>query len=245
MLVMSHDCDLGHGDIDAEPHVEVIRGRWDPTPEEFGSANLGKHPRRYALRVLTTASSRLVLLEIAQLRLLDRSILRDQAPHRVHVLSLDERRRIAQWRAIRYTRRAMADAFDRRVTSKARSAMRRAVERSGADLSRFLIAATREELLDEHEYEIELVGVVPVEAHEDPSRRASAQQALDRIEAELNGCTGIDCEATLKSEDEVTLDDVRHYQHWNLFDVASAKDASHARDPLEGPCDEVDPGVSG
>ncbi|HEX3939000.1 MAG TPA: hypothetical protein VHX43_15960 [Xanthobacteraceae bacterium] len=113
VVIVSHDCDIVQ-ESDIEPIVEAIIGREIDKPN--GNYLSAKSARTLHLP-FTAGSDTSVIVELsATLKCqIEKSALLAQKPTATAKLSLDERRSLQRWLAIRYFRAAFPDVFVERL----------------------------------------------------------------------------------------------------------------------------------
>jgi hypothetical protein len=197
-LVVSHDCDLVSAE---EEDVEFLRADLVDTCD--GNLTYGKNPRW--LQVALPDGS------CVSAKMKDRF----RVP-RDHIASVVERWQfegrdlytLQRWMAGRYSRSAFPDVFnDRRRPAK--DAIKRILSRGAHSLSGLYIAITDKELEDEQDYEIVLVGAVPVDAYSDSAVRISAEKVVADVALQLQSQPGIVVSDFMAlSESNISLNDL-------------------------------------
>jgi hypothetical protein len=124
---------------------------------------------------------------------------------------------IADWVAKRYTRAAFPDAFNDRLVPAAKK-IERVLKRRGEFLCGiYLTLSSWGELPDGEPYEVILRATM---LKSDMASRKSEQQsaeAVDELAAVMSSCDGIDViDASLVSESEFSLDDLRNSARWDF-----------------------------
>jgi len=93
-------------------------------------------------------------------------------------------------------------------------------KKKGDVLTAIYILVVDEELHDETPYEIVIWASMRAEDYENPNAQAEAQSLLDKVEAVLQELDGVDVkESELKSEAQISLDDLRGLKRWDFDDL--------------------------
>jgi len=132
---------------------------------------------------------------------------------------------LANWTGKRYTRPAFPDEFNRRRKACAQIVAKSARE-CAHDISSFYIILKQDrELLDDEMYEIILIGTVMANIATDPTRFGRAVNGVSAIAKAFTGSGITVIEATTRSEDEVSLTDVRGMLRLDLNYVSVRENA--------------------
>lgn len=187
-----------------------------PIDRPDGRNTRGKNSRVLHLPLHRTDGSEVWFELAAHSRVaVNRRILCDASPYADLTLPNEVKPVLASWLAKRYDRAAFPDAFNRRLPKH--RPLTRALTRGGAFISELYLWGADEELAEAEPYKILLRAVMTVEDYEDPDRRTKADHCLQELEGLLGGCPGIEVlEATLVSEGNITLDDLRVLKRWDF-----------------------------
>jgi hypothetical protein len=218
-VVISHHCDVTNLSFEIEPNVELLRATVLPSSEKEGSYAWGKHPRFYRIRRKAAESQSVWEFSIQDRFSVPRTYLTQAEPGQSETLESDEIRNLANWLARRYTRVAFPDAFDKR-TRRAIEKLRKHLKKEGELLTAIFILVLDDELPDDTPYEIQITGSMRPEDYNHVDRRRQAQTLLNRVEEALDECDGIDVsESHLKSEVNISLDDLSRLNRWDFDDL--------------------------
>lgn len=227
LVVVSHSCDLAAADVEAEPWAEVVRGRTDAPAD--GNLTWGKNPRTLQI---DTAPGSPVTFSVHDRARVPKHELQAHGPDRDRRLDTRERRCLAQWLGKRYVRAAFPDAFNDRVRPVT-SRLRRHLKKAGGAVigGLYVLLNSDDELPDEVPYEMVLRGVMAVEDHESPKRRAEALATMQAVAAELGRLPDVELsDWELVSAAEMSLDDLGYFQRWDYDDLSDRTEGS-ARTP--------------
>jgi hypothetical protein len=209
LLVVSHDCDLNNADFSKEPYAELflvsqIGG------QASGELLYAKNPR--VLQLVT--NGKVLEISIHDRYRVDRSQLLSKDP--AFLIEPSALTVLTGWLARRYRRPGFPNAFNeriRRVTSRIADDLKK----HGANLSGLYLVMSDDELAPEDTYDVFLTGLMPTELYRDGTSRADTQQLIDRIAALFDGCEGLTVrDSELRSEGDVTMDDLRLMQRWDV-----------------------------
>lgn len=232
LVVISHDCDVMNPDFNTEPNVEFLRATLLRQSKKRGDYFWGKNPRKYQIEDSSTGASLIWQFAIHDRACVPRHFLLDVTPDHNRSLAPDNLKRLCRWLARRYSRQAFPDAFNER-TQDAIQRLRKKLKSQGDLLTAIYLAVCDEELSPHEPYDIIMYGSMRVEDFAIPEKRSRAQQVLDKVEAALGGCDGIDIKVSeLKSEADISLDDLRKLKRWD-FDYLTVRGADVADLPPE------------
>jgi len=219
LMVISHDCDVNHGDYESEPHAELVIFRARVADQRQGSYFWGNNPRRYQIE----DHGMLYELFVHERCTIPRRVLADGEPDRTRVLGAETVRRICRWMGSRYFRASFPDAFNDR-TAPAIKALWTKFKKRGEFLSGiYVMLSTEDELPSDQPYSIAVRATMTVEMYGDPEKREQAENLVQDIEAALLKCTGIKLDdLRLVSEGAMSLDDLRYLKRWD-FDTLSLR----------------------
>lgn len=225
LILVSHDCDITHVSLAAEPSVELLAARLLPEGKTDSLLFHGRNPRRLHFSVMIDGSPQAAEARAHERFAIGRTWLANQGPDSSRLCderTIDE---IVSWLIKRYSRTAFPDTFDAR-RKKAQRPIARALQTNGKNIREVFIAMNSwGELPGGVPYQIHVVATMEADAFGDATKRGQAQQALDVMEEKLQACDGIEIvEALLVSEANVTLDDIRLMQRFD-FDYLSTDEA--------------------
>ena len=219
LVVASHDCDVTNRSFEAEPTVELLCAAVLGVSEKDGRYFWGKNPRHYQVERKLAGDRSIWQFSIQDRVWLPRQRLLDSEPDAALALPSDDMRRVALWLARRYRRPAFPDTFVER-TREATAKIRKPLKSQGDLLTAVFLFGVDEELPSETPYEIIMYGSMRAEDWSDPNARACAQTLLDEIEGAFGESHGVDVrECLLRSEADISLDDIRLLKRWNFDDL--------------------------
>jgi hypothetical protein len=232
LIVISHDCDVTNADFHVEPQVEFIRVALLPKSHKHGHYFWAKNPRTYQLEDPSTGASVVWQFSIHDRVSVPRQFLLNAAPDQQRSLSLHNLKRLRLWLARRYSRVAFPDAFNERIHAATKQ-LRSKLKSKGDLLTAIYLLVPDKELTTGESYDIIMYGSMRVEDFDVPEKRKEAQKVLDKVEAALAVCDGIDIkESALRSEAAISLDEVRKLKRWD-FDDLTVRGESIADLPAE------------
>jgi hypothetical protein len=222
VIVVSHDCDVTNGSFDTEPTVELL----PLSIVTKGDSRFGfNNPRRYQFKDNGSGTEFLFVASIHDRRSVSRAALLGYTPDIGRGLETENVKRLCTWIARRYTRAAFPDAFNERTKRAIQSFPRKIKSREDL-LAGIYVLVSDQELPEGEKYEIEVWATMTSEKYDDPKQRTDGQSLLDKLEASLSECEGIEVVAAeLRSEAEVSLDDLRRLKRWD-FDSLSLRDGA-------------------
>ena len=226
VLVCSQTCDLIHDRLEAEPCVECVVGEFIEQPHPQKARN--QNPRELDVAVIRDGQARYARFLMRRRVILPRELLLDRAPCAVTDIEPASLAIFVRWLRDRYARTALPDAFDRRIDNKARKKMEAALRQAPALLDLYIALNPIAELADGQEYSCSLLGAVSAQSREDPAQLQKAVDAVSKVAVLLGKCPGITMnEDAVKSEDEITLGDLRIFRRFG-FEYLSLDDEAHA-----------------
>lgn len=220
-MVVSQDCDVVHTNLQTEPYVEVLR--LTRTTEKLGEAHWGKNPRRYQFEAEGIDRTKSLFNAIIHEKVrIDRAYLVDSLPDSDCRFDVDIVRDLCRWVGQRYVRAAFANEFNRRAKrSFDRLRKKGDLRKYHQLLTAVLIEVEEDELPEGEDYHPIILVTMMHRDFRDPKRRESAEMLRDAIEAAVGSCDGIDIkEASLRSEQDVTMDHLRTYKRWDYDDLS-------------------------
>ena len=205
-LVLSHDCDIVHHDLGAEPNIEIISFTTVESPD--GNLLHGKNPRR--LHLSDPSGTRHFEFEAKSRRFCSRKHLAKLPPDLQMRFSNGQIRDLVKWIALRYVRTAFPDAFNIRLRPAA-AKLGKLLKSDGKFIASIFVAMDLRELASGETYNLILYILMRDEDFGNPSRKTSAHETSNQIEALINGkCHGIMVkESSVRSEGEITVADLR------------------------------------
>ena len=232
-IVISHDCDVTNPSLKVEPLVELLKASLLHPADQEGSRAWGKNPRFYQLECESHAGQCFCQLSIHDRISVPREYFATACPDTTTVFDPDDIRALALWIARRYVRSAFPDAFVER-TKPATDRLRKKLRKQGNLLTAIYVVVVEEELPEDRPYEIILHGSMRVDDYGVPERRESVQELLDKVEAALADCDGIEVkESCLKSEKEISIDDRRILKRWDFDDLTIRGQAISELPPID------------
>jgi len=222
-VVLSHDCDVTNHSLTLEPNVEVIFGAMIDEDQRDGNKELGKSGRvlQSAGSVVDGVETRLEF-SIHDRICFARDLLLNHRPSDL-TLKIETVYRLAAWVAKRYTRRGFADDFNARVRPCVKKLPKK-FKKNGDVVSAIYLLVDDDEKPVNEAYEIEVWVVMRTEDYKDLTKRDQATGLLNDLESAFESATGIDIKGTdVKSEQDVSLDDIRVMKRWD-FDDLTLKD---------------------
>lgn len=218
LIVLSHDCDVTNASLTVEPTVELLRLR--AVSARDGNLDWGKNPRRYQFVDSRTSPPMVYEASVHDRVLVPRHCLIGHKPDRARVVDPEILKRLCRWIAGRYTRAAFPNAFNDRV-QPAVDELRSLFKSKGHLLTGVYLLVIDAELPEGDDYHVVLIATMLDEQHNDLPARVSGQELLNRIEAIMAGCSGVELEASeLRSEADVSLDDLRRLKRWDFDDLS-------------------------
>jgi hypothetical protein len=220
-ILISHDCDIVHHDLDNEPSVEFI-AMW-PIDAADGNFLHGKNPRRLHMKVGTSAVEfrAAAMVRIPRASLAELSLVPEMGLPKADADDL------VNWVARRYVRSAFPDEFNNRLKTCSKD-IHKLFGSGGTDIAAaYLLLSTSEELPEGEKYEVDLVLAMREDDFNDTEKRGTANELLGKLTKLFGGCPGISMgEADVKSEGEITLSQLRHLKRLDLdhlsYDEAAA-----------------------
>ncbi|MEZ6115545.1 MAG: hypothetical protein R3C28_03075 [Pirellulaceae bacterium] len=164
--------------------------------------------------------------------MLPRVLLAQHTP-RQYQLDRETVQHIISWVARKYIRSAFPDEFNERIRPAANK-LRKVFKKQGGLLSAIFLTVSDEEFGRDQDYELVIFGAMRVLDHNDSKKRREAQKLVDKIEAELEQCDGIEVESSeLRSEAEISLADIRVMKRWeNDIDLTLREEGEDAVPPV-------------
>jgi len=237
LMVLSQDCDLAHDSVEAEPWAELllIRRLDGFDKHRDNPCRHGKNPRRLVLQVRAGDQEIWHWAEPHSRFRVPRTILVGLIPDQEHSLKESQTRQVAAWITRRYTRAALADAFNTRLKAVARRLDELWKSGSAEPVSGCYVLGARDERSFGESYRIRLILAVASQAARQAEGLAAAGQVAEKLDRILGDCAGIEVEdIRVDPEEDLTLADLRHYQRMDL-DYRSGADQPGAAQPVDQP----------
>lgn len=220
-IVLTQDCDLVCLSFEVEPCCEVLVASAIDGPTN-GNNTYGKNPRSLHF----DRDGRAYEANIRNRVSIDRRRLESFSPDE-NGLPDKLRQLIPDWCARRYARDAFPTAFNTRLEC-ASERLRRVLKSKGRNLTAVFMMVETDELDQEHDYGIDVIGTYEVDAT--PEDRREMQGCLDAFCKVLSTCPGIVLlNHELRSEAQVSLDDIRHLLRWDCDDMSIRSDPPDPR----------------
>ena len=223
-VIVSQDCDLTHDSLETEPSFEVLLAR--RVPASRADLEHGKNPRR--LRI--PAGEQWLECSMQERYVLPRGELLKHHPCEATVIGGRERRLVAKWMGLRYSRAAFPTGFNNRLREKRKRVDR--AQKACSMLSAIFLHMEHSELPPEEPYRLVLVGLIPSDGSSTGAGgelRIQAEKGLEQLRQALNACKGIEVvEHSLKTHREMSVHDLELLDRWDMDYL------SHRDDP-QGP----------
>ena len=205
-MVLSHDCDVVHHDLIAEPNIEIISFKGVTSPD--GNLLHGKNPRR--LHMPDHSGQRYFEFHAKDRRFCDRRLLAEMVPDPASPFSDIQIRSLIQWIALRYVRTAFPDAFNNRLKPAAEK-LNKLLKAGGMFITSILVAMDMRELADGETYNLILYVLVGEEDINNALRKNAVIALLNQIESIIDSnCKGINVsESFVQSENMMSIADFR------------------------------------
>jgi len=227
VVVISHDCDLASDDLQIEPSVEVIVGRY--IPEGNGNYFWAKAPRTLHVNVRRNDTEVVVELVATAKRLIPKQELAAFSPDDAYLFPCNFLSALRSWLGVRYNRAAFSDPFvDRLSQSKVSTLLAQIIKPVGNLLSAVYFDVDSGKEIDRSDgspYDLKIVLAYP--PGDDPEDTAAAVEKLGTAIVNLFEKKHFD-EATQKwsrialkacipiSEDDLTVSMTRLLTQWRL-----------------------------
>jgi len=221
LILVSHDCDVVHPGPH-EPRIEVcpaVRLNGVLSGNFTGTRN----PRRLHIELAVDGTPHGYELRAPTRFPLPREILQESAPDANVRITTKHHRHFCHWLAKRVRRTALPTAFDQRVPSGTRSAMRSVLHPLADSVDSFLIAIDPrdEELRPDQNYAVQVVALMDAADFADQQRREAVEGAMHELQNMLDHCDGIELEACVcHSMAEMTVDIFRDFSIWDYDELS-------------------------
>lgn len=217
-FVISHDCDVCNESFEKEPLVELLFARKLPPEEVDGNKFWTKNTR--VLQFEQEGAT--YLCDIRWKCLVSRRCFLGETPSAA--IAADNSRLTSSWLAKRYLRSGFPDAFNERAR-RAVGKIREKAKSLGKWISAIYLVVQDDELPEGKSYKVTLIATMKTEHYEDPELRKEAEKLFGVIEASLSSSSGIDIvESELRSEADVSIDDLRFLKRWDYDDLTYRSD---------------------
>ena len=232
-IVISQSCDLLSPRWDEEPFAEIVIAK-PLTGEPNYNRRYRRNPRWLHFQLRVRGERVFYEAWIWHRYRLPRPLFAELTPDAERQLADDdEQRLLVQWLAARYDRAALPDAFQRRlgaVKDKFEDQLRKM-----ADVSAVYISLnSHEELSDKQPYHLKIVLVMRVDDYANQKSKDKVDLHLLKLVELLEKCAPdikMVGEPVLRSEQEITLHDLRMLRRWEEFDSVSYREAQKHQPP--------------
>ena len=222
LLVISHDCDVTRGDYASEPTVELLIVRVADKAE--GNYFSCHSPRYFQVKDNASGQPVVYAMSVHDRFHVPRVHLAMSKPDATRVFEKETLLRIAFWLSRRYSRPSFPDAFNER-TRQAVDSMLKQLKKNGDSVTGVYLTVIDEELPSGQDYEIVIRATMTVDHFQDKQLRLRAMELLNKLEAALGECDGIEVkESHLVSEAEVSIDDLRGLKRWDFDSISLRKE---------------------
>lgn len=235
LMVLTQDCDLVHDRLEDEPWAELISLRpLGPYHKNRDNPCLhGKNPRRLVFQIEGESPATWWSLEPHSRFRIPRETLPALAPDPERSLSKKTAQALARWMSRRYTRAAMADAFNIRLRQKAGELGDLWKSVDAEAVSGVYILGASEELPEGQNYQLDVILSIASDSSQDPVLLERAQRVSRTLDTILDSCPGIEVVGlSERLEQDITLRDLRNHQRLDL-DYRSGSDRRNASGPVE------------
>lgn len=220
LIVTSHSCDVV-ARADAERFCEVCPAAPLPAEETVGMKGRGRHPRQLRLPIVINGQS--VLHEMnAPLRFcIDRGRLVEVVPDGNALIPDVEVAGLELWLANRFRRRALPDAFDRRLGG-GHDPIRKALSRVNDHVHHLLFSLSPQNELDDEAtpYRIIVVILAKTRSMREAGVMAELESARDRIEEVLAAKRGIEAQVHILGDETMTYAQFETFSQWGFEDLS-------------------------
>ncbi len=226
LMVLTQDCDLVHDRLEDEPWAELIPLRpLGPYNKDRDNPCLyGKNPRRLVFPIEGDSFANWWCLEPHSRFRIPREIVLALAPDPERSIPEQTAQVLARWMSRRYTRAAMADAFNTRLKQKASELGNLWKSVDAEAVSGVYLLGAREELPEGQDYKLDVILSVATESSRDPVLLERVQRVSRTLDGILSSCPGIEVVGlSERLEQDITLGDLRNYQRLDL-DYRSGSD---------------------
>jgi len=226
-IVVSHSCDLAHGNLDGEPFAEIVIGvRTDLADDagRRGAFTYGKNPRRLCLAINQhPEGERWYEILACRVERIKRAELAKTYPDHTRFLDEQSKNVLSTWLAERYRRPAFPDRFNQ-ILSTNKYRLKKIYKRISPHVSAIYVRLFPECEAEEGEgYSINLLAVIPVADQE------HLEDARESIQGLVEALQSVDIDvqaAQVLNEDQVSLAIIRDMKKMPLeaFSLAGGQD---------------------
>lgn len=220
-VIVSHDCDVIHASLEAEPTVECLEAVPVAGPTN-GSLRHGKSRRRLQFDI----GDKVFEATILPRYFFPRDVLRTGRPAAALKITAREKKLLGNWISKRYFREAFPNAFEDRLRiGNAHEKIRKELKTRGDNVTGIYLLMPGGELPKEEAYEISIKATMDVDSHGNAARRTEAQELVQAIAKHMRACPGIEVfEAEAVSLGSITLDDLNFLKRWDCDDLSLRDD---------------------
>lgn len=211
-VVVSHDCDVTHPSLEAEPLVDILLAL------KVDRAGRNNSARKF----YSVVENDSIVLEFSANRLyrIQRENLSKCEPDQSLILSRENIDEIASWLARRYIRSGFPDEFNKRAR-KASDDARKKLKTDPTLFRGIHIFLSEEELAEGQDYDILVCGVMYEDKHASEDLRTKAEELIGLLANFLNSCEGITVKDKLVvPDDEFSLKDFRLSKRWDFDELS-------------------------
>jgi hypothetical protein len=216
-ILISHDCDILNHSLSKEPSVQWLMAT--PIKKLNSRCTNGMNCRTFHFEYNGSK------YEVTAQRRLEtpRNLLQNKSAE-IQPLSRDLTANLAHWISKRFYRPAFPDEFNRRLSSVANEIREKLDADHSLLKSIFIKIHPNEELPDQAEYAVSLLGVMSNDEYAVTESREKSQAVLDALETYLNECKGIAVvDSRLSAQEAIALTIFDDHVPWD-FDYLTFRD---------------------
>lgn len=229
-IVASQSCDILCEDFTAEPYVDLVIAR-PISGSANGNYTFAKNARRLHLDVTVKGDVGVYEALASDRRTIRRQLLATHGPDIGRRLSPEAVEHVIQWLVSRYRRKAFPDEFNARTHEVFDRKVKPRLQRLAQVTALYVALNSWEELQSGMDYKLSLLATMLRSQYADPALRAAVEKGMGEIANFFRVCPGIDVDDfAVRSEADVTLDEVRHLARWHL-DYITLRDTRHTSPP--------------
>jgi hypothetical protein len=235
MIVVSQSCDILNDSFVKEPTIVILNAFPIDNNKRNGLYEKGRNPRCYDLCVdnKKTGDKLWHRARIQDHYQVDRKICSKYPPHTDLCLATNEIESLAQWLASRFLRPAFPNNFNNRIPTKRWKNIRKLLEKtipsntipnttsSSELLSNIFLNVADDELSDTETYHVIVLGTMKIDDYKEIEKRKQITEIVSAITAEIAVDPYIHANGLCRSEQQVTLHDLRSYRKIQTFDDLS------------------------
>lgn len=219
-IAISHDCDIAHKNLHAEPNVEFILGRITSTSD--GSNEYAKNPRILHLPIKYKGENATVEILAFNKRSITKEVVSNHSPDSDYQIQPKELKILQDWLSARYKRQALPDSLNDRLKPVAEFMVKEGKKLASGIVGYWIDYDPRDnELKPDEAYEFWLYIVY---SSDDPSFESDAITISEKIKSkfdQLIAKTSDKGNVLLKeckaySEFDFTINDLRSNIHYRL-----------------------------